>query len=80
MFMPLYRKFPLNFSRPFDLSPWRQLDRIRITQMIVERHVAVHTLMEQKKLTAFFGLHDQPQLDHFLKNVRSSSQQLPHTF
>ena len=66
--LPLYRRYPKSFCRPFDLSPWRQVDRIRLCQMIVERHIAVHMLQRGGHVKAFFALHDQPYVDFFIRS------------
>jgi hypothetical protein len=51
-------------NRKGELTPFRQVDRIRLTMEIMNRHLNIPRLKHSKLLTDCFPLHDKTVLEH----------------
>jgi hypothetical protein len=64
-YMPLYRHYDSNNKRETyesGSSTFRSVDRIRLVNQIIDRHLNLPSLVNQKLLQDFFALHDQAEL------------------
>jgi hypothetical protein len=73
-YQPFYRHY---INKNGDYSPFRNIDRVRLTMAIIERHINVNYLEHAKYIKDYFPMHDTPSLEWLRKNWVNNRSILP---